>query len=799
MGAIKHKIWSDLWNNKGRTLQIVLIIAMGAFAIGMIMGSSSLMRKGLTSVWLASSPAMINLAVDPTIDDTAIQSLKNLRGLQDVEGYRETTIEWRLTPKDDWKPAGLIARDKYDEQKYAKLTLVSGTWPHDKVFAVDQGSDTAFGINAGGTIYIRVNDHIHEVKIGGVVYNPTSQPPAFGGNAQFYTTRDRMGQLTDDRNFNRVLAGAPVYDEKILTNLADRMERRLENMDVEAGGFFPGRVVSPEKHFFQDVLDGIFLVMGIMAVLALILGLFLVYNTINALISQQINQIGIMKAIGAKTGQILRTYLMLVFIYGLLALLIAAPLGAIGAYQLNLFLTSAFNATPDAFSVSVPAVLAQVVICLLSPLLASLLPILVGAGITVREAISTYGLSASGGRLGRWLANLQNTSGMLLLIISNTFRNKGRVILTQLTLVGSGLIFIMLMSVGDSVRYTFGDLLFSILKFDLSLVFEDSERIHQVETLTLAHPDVKAVEMWGFGSGKIRLVGQPETNDDKDATFFGVPVPTTLYGPQMRVGRWLQPTDTYAVVLNQKLAEKAGIKVGDWITLSQKLYGDSKWQVVGLLFDPIITDSAHVPRDVLLRETRSVGKASTVWIQTVQHSAAGQMSAAKDLRQYYDLHNLKLTPQGTFGRDTASEITQVILDQFNVIISMLAVMAIVIGAVGGIALSGVLSLSVLERRREIGVMRAIGASSLRIAGLFIGEGLFLGWLSWLIALPLSLPAGYLMAQALGAALQGEIVYKFTPVGALYWFGIVTVLSILASWLPARSATRVSVRESLAYQ
>ncbi len=799
MGIIRYKIWSDLWNNKGRTLQVVLIIAMGAFAIGMIIGSSNLMRVAMAEVWQQSSPAMINLAVDPAIDDTTIESLKNLRGVANVEGYLETTIEWRLSPDDDWQPAGLIARDDYKEQKYAKLTLVSGDWPKDKAFATEQGADAAFGIQEGGQVYIRVDDKEYRVAIEGVLYNPTGQPPAFGGNAQFYATRDRFGDLTGDRDFNRVLAAAPVYDEAAVTELADRMERRLEKLDVESGGFFPGRVSNPNKHFFQDILDGIFLVMGIMGTLALILGLFLVYNTINALVTQQVNQIGIMKAIGGGTGQILRIYLTLVFIYGLLALLVAVPLGAVGAYELNLFLTSAFNATPDSFTVSPAAVLVQVAICLLAPLLASLIPIFSGARITVREAIGSYGLSAKSGRLTRWLATLQNFSRTLLLTINNTFRNKGRVILTQLTLVGSGLIFMMIMSVGDSVRYTFGDLLFSILRFNVSLAFEDNERIQYVETLTLAHPEVKAVEMWGLGSGKIRLAGQPESNDDESGFFFGVPLPTKLYGPQMRAGRWLNPDDTYAVVLNQKLATDAGVKVGDWITLTLPLYGESDWQVVGLLFDPIITNSAHVPRETLLREMRSVGKASTVWIQTRRGDPAGEVTAASDLRKYYDAHQLNVSPQSPFGRDTASEITDQILNNFGIIISLLVIMAIVIGVVGGIALSGVLSLSVLERRREIGVMRATGASSLTIARLFIGEGLILGWLSWLIALPLSLPAGYLMAQGLGAALQGEIVYRYTPLGALYWLGIVTILAIAASWLPARGATRVSVRESLAYQ
>jgi putative ABC transport system permease protein len=108
-------------------------------------------------------------------------------------------------------------------------------------------------------------------------------------------------------------------------------------------------------------------------------------------------------------------------------------------------------------------------------------------------------------------------------------------------------------------------------------------------------------------------------------------------------------------------------------------------------------------------------------------------------------------------------------------------------------------LNVIERGREIGVMRAIGAPSADIIRLFMGEGLILGWLSWLIALPLSVPAGRLMTGALSAALGSEIVYRYTPLGAALWLAIVTVLAALAGWLPARRAARISVRESLTYQ
>jgi putative ABC transport system permease protein len=56
-----------------------------------------------------------------------------------------------------------------------------------------------------------------------------------------------------------------------------------------------------------------------------------------------------------------------------------------------------------------------------------------------------------------------------------------------------------------------------------------------------------------------------------------------------------------------------------------------------------------------------------------------------------------------------------------------------------------------------------------------------------------------MTAAIGNAVGNEFVYKFSPTGVLMWLGIIVFLSIAASWFPSRSAIRISVRESLAYQ
>ena len=556
MGVIRFKIWRDLWAQRGRTLQVVLIIAVGAFAIGMIITTRNLVIGGMQDIWHSTSPAAISLWLFPSVDEDTLLALERIDGVEAVEGQATAAIEWRHGEGDPWQPAGLNMRDDYEVQHYTVLELDSGVWPYERTVAVGQGGDAAFGILEGGTVELRVDNRDHRVTVGGVIYDPVVQPPSFGGFAQFYTTRERFGELTGSRDFDGLKAGLSVpFDMAVATRVADEIQAKLEKQDVDSGGAAPPqgtRVAPPDKHFFQDAMDAIFLVLGVLAVLALVLGLFLVYNTINAVVSQQIGQIGIMKAIGARTGQVLRIYLLTVLAYGLLALLLALPLGVVGGWLLGSFLMASFNADPGAFQVSRPALWTMVAITLLAPLLASLFPIFAGARITVNEAINTYGLSAKSTWLERLSAKLKRVSRLFLLTLSNTFRHKGRVILTQITLVLSGLIFMMVMSVQDSVAYTFGNVLFSILRFDVSYTFDNPERITFTEDLALAHPDVKAAEMWGLRSGDLRPQAQTESEDDKRVVVFGVPLPTELYGPQLRVGRWLEPGDVDKAVLNQK-------------------------------------------------------------------------------------------------------------------------------------------------------------------------------------------------------------------------------------------------------
>lgn len=213
------------------------------------------------------------------------------------------------------------------------------------------------------------------------------------------------------------------------------------------------------------------------------------------------------------------------------------------------------------------------------------------------------------------------------------------------------------------------------------------------------------------------------------------------------------------------------------------------------MYEPFDQNALHVPRETLLKEMRQVGRSTSIRVQTSRHDAGYEAAVANGLRVLYEANGFTVRASND---DTAHRLTENTTGRMMMVISLLAGMALISALVGGIALSGVLSINVLERRREIGVMRAIGASSSVVASLFIGEGLILGWLSWLIAVPLSMPAGRLMTRALSNSINTELVYDFSGQGILYWLVIITVLSIIASWFPAQKAAQTSVRESLAY-
>jgi len=378
----------------------------------------------------------------------------------------------------------------------------------------------------------------------------------------------------------------------------------------------------------------------------------------------------------------------------------------------------------------------------------------------------------------------------LALSLRNTFRHKARVTLTLLTLTLGGVMFTMTMSANDSYFNTV-EIVFDQLGEDISLTFDRPYHVSRIVEVAQGVPGVLEVEVWNGGWATLPL---PD-GEESPVYLRGVPAGSILFHPRILDGRGLLPGDDRAVMVNNRLAVEEGIRVGDEITLK---IGESEamWTVVGMALD--INSGSNdffVPFDALAQAKGTVGRGTYVKVLCGSDDAGVQQALVKSLRDAYAAQRIEVTSQWTTSEGRAQNRAI-----FGVMMALLLSMAGLAAVVGSIGLASTMSINVVERAREIGVMRAVGASSSSVAGIFVAEGVFLGLLSWLIAVPISLPGSRMFSDVLGnAVINFPLEFMYSVQGVLLWLAIVAVLSALASLWPALRATRVSVRESLAYE
>jgi putative ABC transport system permease protein len=790
-----RKVWRDLWNNKGRTLLVVLSIGVGVLALGMITASNTLLTRQMTLSQQASQPSNVTLYLDGLVDDETVKMVARLPEVVEAQGASSIGIRWKPSLDAEWQQASVIALDDYEHQSFDVVELRSGRWPSADEVAVEFNHVAPYGVpEAGGVIYFEVNPHARPMQVGGTVRDPQQFPPPFTDRPTFYVTRDALVALGGYRDFAQLKFTIPEYTEAKAELAADVVEKRLERIGVGVGFV---QTQDPDRHFLQDLMDGVGLVLAVMATMSLGLSTILVVNTINAVIAQQIPQIGIMKTVGGLTNQIASLYLAGIAIYGLLSLLLAVPFGAFGADALARWMLSLINVPAGQFEILRTALVYQIGAGLITPLLAGLWPVLQGVAISVREALNAYGLGT--GRYGtrlldRVLGRVQGLPRMITLALRNTFRRAGRVALTEITLIAAGTIFMMV----TSTHYSFNQTILTIFRsfgYDVIIGFEQFQRIDEIVPLIESRPDVDRAEMWVFYTAPGRQPGATGPGADHQVYLRGIPKDTQLFTPELTAGRGLHPEDGHAALLNQKLATDMGLAVGDEIELDLGDAGTSRWTIVGLIFDLAgQQQTAYLHRDTLNKELGLVGRASVAQIRATSTSLAAQEAVERDLRDYFQARGINLS-----FTNVARQEQEQANAQFSILTTLLLIMTFLIAVVGSFGLSGTLSINVLERRREIGVMRAVGASSGDVGFIFMGEGLLLGLLSWAQAVPLSMLGGKYFVDAIGEVIEFPAVYHYSFDGVWIWLGIVVVLSLLASGLPARRATQISVRESLAYE
>jgi putative ABC transport system permease protein len=130
----------------------------------------------------------------------------------------------------------------------------------------------------------------------------------------------------------------------------------------------------------------------------------------------------------------------------------------------------------------------------------------------------------------------------------------------------------------------------------------------------------------------------------------------------------------------------------------------------------------------------------------------------------------------------------------------LIVVSCLLGGVGGLGLTTTMSLNVLERRREMGILRAIGASPRVVWSIVVAEGLVIGLLSWVLAALAAWPVSKILGNLLvRLVLRGGLDFVFEARGLAIWLAVSIFLAAASSFLPAWHASRRPVREAISYE
>ncbi len=802
MGVLWDKVWFDLWQRKARTILAVLSITVGVLAIGAIFGLTDQLLSGMNEAHQAVSPSHLNIIVRQFIDRDTAESLTDIPGVVGVEPMNMATVRYRTAPDAPWQPATAVSRPDYTNQIYDWLSLKAGAWPDDNTVGVERITSEYYDIKMGDKLIFEMEGTDRAFPVTGLIRHPFVPPPDFGGNAYFFFNQATMARFGfPEGQYVQLLVQVSPYSEAYARDRAAAIKEQLAKQGIGVSMII---YQEPEKHWGYDTVLGITIVLKILAIVSLLTSVIIVINTTMAIITQQTDQIGIIKSLGGTTRDVARLYLIGVLIFGLLALLVALPAGVLAAWLATKQLLFIFNIDYDSFHFSAQAIVWQVLAAVLAPLLAALWPVLRGAAISVREALATYGLGGDFGysRVDRAVEHLAERllPSPYTIALGNMFRRKGRLLLTQFVLVLAGAMFLMVLTLSSSVTHTL-DLELNRRQYDMRLFFFVHHRSDRIEALLEDYPGVAEAEAWYSVTGTVLREGEEvEDTGGLGAELFGIPPGSTMYAPLIIDGRWLTPEDTdRVVVISRDTAEFNNVSVGDTITINLGDLGEADFEVIGtyqaISPDVFSTDPIYAPAPAVVGVTRQANRANQVVIRTTGDDIDSG-TLLMQLDEYLNSYNMEVSPFFSRTRDQDREYAY---NTFAIVNQILFSLAIVMGIVGGIGLMGSLSISVVERTREVGVLRSIGGTSPVIMTMFILEGVLQGVMSWLLAVPLS----YLLARPL-AAILGETIFKasldfaYNYTAVAVWLVAVICIAFLASIIPAHAAGRISIRESLAY-
>jgi putative ABC transport system permease protein len=819
-----RKAVRDVWRERTRAALVVAAIALGIAGFSAVLSAYAILTRELDRGYMATNPASATFRTD-TIDDALVAAVLSGHGVSDAEPRRAVTGRIKAGPM-EWKNLTLFVVKDYGNLRVSTLVPEKGAWPPAAgEILVERDAFQVARLKIGDTVAVRtVHGREQALLLSGSVHDVGQAQARMENVVYGYINLETLARLGEEPSLDqlKILVAENRLDEKHIRDVAADVQSVLESR-----GHAVSRVDIPRpgKHPHADITGLLLLSMSSFGIFVLVLSGILVVNLLTALMASQVRQIGMMKAVGGTSGQIARIYLGQALLLGIAATLLALPAGRAGSRALCRYMAVFLNFDIASFSVPVWVDLAAGAVGLAAPLCAAAYPVWKGSALSVREALADAGVSAGAfGTSGydRALAGLAGVGRPVLLAIRNGFRRRSRLALTVLTLSAGGLFFMAALNLRASLVHTL-DGLFQSRRFDLSVSFGSMVATEKIERAVSRTAGVLAWEGWITTEGGLPSTGaagadRADKHDKADTadkrgggphggggphsvsvgsdrfTVIAVPAPSKVLALPIISGRDLRAGETDAIVINNALAAKAPtMKVGSSVTFPMGP-AQTTFRVVGIAREPFSQPLAYVPLR-FFEERGHTGVVSSIRLKLDRTDPASIARVKASLENSLEQEGLRAVAAGSQADSRFG------FDQHMVMIYVfLIVMSGILAGVGGLGLTTTMSLNVLERRREMGVLRAIGATPRVVWLIVAAEGLVIGLLAWVLAglaaWPVSKGLGDLLVKLM---FQSGLDFSFEQRGLWIWLGVSIVLSLAASFLPAWHASRRSVREAIGYE
>lgn len=790
MKASFKKVIRDLLSNKSRSFIVLLAIILGAFGVSMMTTAYYLLGRNLKENYLKTNPAAFTLVVD-SLPDSVLQKARLLPGIEYVE-KRDKLICRAEISKDNFVPVWIYVADDLPDVRINTFRLISGKIPlTDNEILIERTGSRLADISPGKIYRITIPGFgSSAVKISGIVHDPGQAPSWMEGLLYGYVSSGflKSHYITGIKPELKFTIRDNKYD---LPSIERQMSKTIAFLKSKEVKINRTEILPPGRHIHQSQMDSLMFLLQMFGVLALILSCFLIINMIMAIMAKETRQIGVMKAIGAGTWKITSIYIRIVLVFGFIATLIALPLGFLSGRAYALFVASMLNFDLFSQQVSARVWAFEIAIGTVLPVLVAFVPVYRASRISVHEALNDYGVSdnvSMRSEHSKRLTEKLKISNILLLAIRNTFRRKGRLALTLITLVLGGAVFMSAFNIRTSMNKTVNSR-FTSQRFDITMIISKGINEAGFRSSLDSLDFVSAYETWGYGKATRITPGRPES-EQMDVKV--VPLRTKLFTPEMINGKWLSGKDDEVVVNHVFRSKYPDVSTGSRMTL--KMNGIIKTlKVVGCNRELFSGPAVYLSKSLLSGFPDMKGRSNSALV-AFKGKDSDISSSSKKLEQWIKTKNYPVSLM--FRKDQYKDR---VVDHLVVITSMLIMVTVLLILVGGLGLITTMGINIVERTRELSILRAIGVTNPKLYKLTLTEGFIIGLLSWAIAVVISLPVSfYLGNKFFEIFFETTLNFSVSLTGILIWLAIIAVFSSVAVLIPARNANKQSIREGLSY-